>query len=257
MVVTEKRGLMKQEHLNAQWVALAHAWIKEARTGRNPTRNGLLDEPMLRLCGDVAGLKVLDCGCGEGRFCRILLARGAAAVLGLDLCEPMIKAAQELDAPGAEYRIADVQNLSFITDETFDLAISYLNHCDLADFMANIRAVFRVLRVHGRFIIANLHPMRSATGSWLRTPTGEKLHVILDRYFEEGERNWRMMGVDFTNFHRTLETYLTGFLSTGFILEHLIEPTLTREQLERYPELDDEVRVPNFIIFGLRKPAAR
>jgi hypothetical protein len=29
---------------------------------------------------------------------------------------------------------------------------------------------------------------------------------------------------------------------------------VTREQLKEYPELDDEARVPNFIIYILRKP---
>ncbi len=75
---------------------LAPLWVKEAREGRNSTRNGLLDPPILEACGDVEGLSVLDCGCGEGRFCRILVERGARYVLGLDSCELMIEAAQEL-----------------------------------------------------------------------------------------------------------------------------------------------------------------
>ncbi|MGE5549763.1 MAG: SAM-dependent methyltransferase, partial [Bacteroidota bacterium] len=83
---------------------------------------------------------------------------------------------------------------------------------------------------------------------------GEKLHVILDRYFEETERHWRMMGTELTNFHRTLSTYIRGFLTAGFVLADLIEPTITKEQLKDYPQLDDELRVPNFIIYALKKP---
>lgn len=67
------------------------------------------------------------------------------------------------------------------------IAVSYLNQCDLPDFKANNREIFRILRPEGRFVIANLHPMRSAAGGWQRTDDGEKRHVILDRYFEEGE----------------------------------------------------------------------
>jgi len=207
---------IRREDLQREWLALAPAWIKEAREGRNPTRNGLLDEPTLVACGDVRGLRILDCGCGEGRFCRILVERGAGYVLGLDLCPPMITAAQALQSDRDEYRVADVQDLGFLDDESFDLAVSYLNQCDLPDFRANTREVCRVLRRGGRFVIANLHPMRSAGGGWQRTPDGEKEHVILDRYFDEGVRRWRMMGVDFTNFHRTLSTYIRTFLSEGF-----------------------------------------
>jgi ubiquinone/menaquinone biosynthesis C-methylase UbiE len=245
---------IKTIDLKKEWKQLAPAWIREVREGTNATRRGLLDRPMNEACGDVLGLKVLDCGCGEGRFCRMLLDRGAEHVLGVDLCAPMIDAARELATGGDAYAVADVQDLSFLGDHTFDLAVSYLNQCDLPDFEANTREVFRVLKPGGRFTIANLHPMRSAVGGWLRTDDGAKQHVILDRYFEEGERRWKMMGVHFTNFHRTLSTYIQGYQQAGFAIEEIVEPTVNAENLERFPELDDELRVPNFIVFVLRKP---
>ena len=96
---------MNHDELKREWIALAPAWIREAREGVNPTRTGLLDRPMLQACGDVTGVRALDCGCGEGRFCRMLAQRGAAYVLGLDLCAPMIEAACELKAERDEYRV--------------------------------------------------------------------------------------------------------------------------------------------------------
>ncbi len=80
------------------------------------------------------------------------------------------------------------------------------------------------------------------------------MHVILDNYFDEGERHWEMMGVRFTNFHRSLSTYINNFIETGFVVKRIIEPTVTTEQLNVYPDLDDELRVPNFIVYVLQKP---
>ena len=245
---------MSRNDLQQEWLELSEPWIKETREGRNSNRKGLLDLPMLEACGSVEGLKVLECGCGEGRFCRMLVAQGAGAVLGMDLCGPMIEAARELQSQREEYRVADVQNMSFIEDETFDLAISYLNQCDLPDFRANNREVFRVLKKGARFIVANLHPMRSAEGNWQRTPDGKKQHVILDNYFDESERHWKILGSDLTNFHRSLSTYTNNFLNTGFRIVGLVEPTVTEANLKIYPELNDELRVPNFIIYILLKP---
>lgn len=165
-----------RQALRKEWEALAPKWIQEVREGRNSVRAGMLDGLMLEACGDVSGLRVLDSGCGEGRFSRMLTERGAGYVLGLDLCEPMIQAAKELATDRDEYMVADVQDLGFLDDASFDLAVSYLNQCDLPDFEANTREVYRVLKQGGRFVIANVHPMRS-TGKWYRSPEGKKLHV--------------------------------------------------------------------------------
>src|SRR5262245_11594196 len=130
---------MVSDDLRREWRALAPAWIKEVRDGRNAPREGLLDPNMLEACGNVEGLRILDCGCGEGRFARRLVQRGAQYVLGVDLCQPMIEAARELQSKREEYCIGDVQDLSFIQDQTFDIAVSYLNQCDLSAFAANTR----------------------------------------------------------------------------------------------------------------------
>ena len=250
---TEKS--VSSDELREEWRRMAPAWIKESRFGRNPSRNGLLDAPMLQACGEVRGSEILDSGCGEGRFSRMLVERGAKRVLGLDLCEAMIEAAKELATGKDAYQVADVQDLRFLKDESFDLAVSYLNQCDLAEFGANTREVFRVLRRGGRFVVANVHPMRSAVGAWQKAEDGTKQHVILDRYFEEEARQWTMLEVEFTNFHRTLSTYFREYREAGFWVEEIVEPTVDAAGLRQYPELEDERRVPNFIVFALRKPA--
>lgn len=240
---------MRISRLTQQWLELAPTWIKECRAGRNAIRAGFLDKAVIGACGCVQGLEVLDVGCGEGRFCRMLVDQGAKRVLGVDFCEPMIQAARELATGKESYRIGDAQHLSFLADRSFDLAISYLNQCDLRDFAANSREVSRILRPGGRFVICNLHPMRSATGGWQKNADGSKQHAILDRYFDEGERNWDVLGTALTNFHRTLSTYVTEYRRCRFTIEKLIEPTIDPADLEHYPELEDELRVPNFIIF--------
>lgn len=239
--------------LRSEWEALAPSWIDRTRYQGDAHREGLLDDYMLAACGAVNGLRILDSGCGEGRFCRMLAERGAAEVLGIDLCQPLIAAAKTLPRANLSYRVGDAEDLSEIQAESLDLVVSYLNQCDLPQFERNNEAAHRILKKNGRFIVANLHPMRSAVGGWKKDANGRKEHAIVDHYFEEGQRSWKMLNVDFTNFHRTLATYMNAFLKTGFTLEKLIEPRPTAEQMQQYPDIEDEDRVPNFIIYILRK----
>ena len=147
--------------------------------------------------------------------------------------------------------VGDVQSLTFLADASFDLAISYLNQCDLPDFAANTREVYRILKGGSRFVVANLHPMRSAPGQWQRGGAGEKLHVAVDHYFDEGPRRFTMMGMPLTNFHRTLSTY-------KHVLAPLYFETVDHgppEVLSRYPDLTMSCACPTHI-YVLRKEAA-
>ena len=74
------------------WQASAAAYIGFQDAG-DRNRTMLLDPVMLDLCGDVRGQHMLDLGCGEGRFCRMLAERGAS-VTGIDPIAEMIAASR-------------------------------------------------------------------------------------------------------------------------------------------------------------------
>ena len=244
---------MRQEDLNREWLELAPKWIAEMRYGRNAHRKGLLDSYMLAGCGDVNGLSVLDSGCGEGRFSRISASAGATKVVGVDLCETMIEAARELEHEAVQYICGDVQNLDFLTGD-FDLAVSYLNQSDVPDFEANTRELFRLLKPQGKFVVSIVHPLRSSLGTWHYDEGGNRQHMMVDKYFCERSRPRTMFDLPLTNFHRTLSTYAQTYIKAGFIISNLEEPRVSVDSLKSYPELEDERRVPNFILFELTKP---
>ena len=96
--------------LRDRWTALSDYWINLMETNQSIHREGMLDGWMLEAVGDVTGLKVIDLGCGEGRFSRMLAERGAG-VTGVDFCEPFIEYAQQHRARDEEYLLGDMQNL--------------------------------------------------------------------------------------------------------------------------------------------------
>ena len=214
----------------------------------DPHREGLLDQWMLEAVGSVKGLKVIDLGCGEGRFCRMLAERGAN-VTGIDFIPQFIKYASAHKVGNETYLIGDVQKLSQYVDQSFDLAVSYVTLVDMPDFRSAILEAYRVLRTGGHFVVCNVQPMSTAGNCWVKDGDGVKLHFRLDDYFDESER---AMG-SLTDFHRTLSTYINTFLGAGFRLDGIREPKPSPEQLERYPDVADFLRVPHFIIYLLSK----
>lgn len=143
-----------KRRLRAQWAVMADEWIAAVEMGgdRNAHREGLLDPWMLDAVGDVLGLDVIDLGCSEGRFSRMLAERGAR-VTGLDLSKRFIEYAAEHRAKDEEYIRGDMEALSGIGDASFDLAVSYITLVDVPDHESAIGEAFRVLRPKGRFVV--------------------------------------------------------------------------------------------------------
>ena len=238
--------------LRSQWTESAQDWIETDQA----VRTGMLDSWMLDALGDVSGKSVIDIGCGEGRFCRLLTELGAV-VTGIDLTAALIEQARNVGSKRERYLVGDAEDLAGVRDDGFDLAVSYIVLTDLLDYRRSIREAYRVLRPGGRFIVCNIHPMRSAamnTDGWI-SDRSRKLFYPVDNYTEEGPREFLWWRGPVINMHRTLSSYVSAFLDAGFALEALQEPIPSEEQLAEHPNFDDEPRVPNFIIYVLKKPS--
>jgi SAM-dependent methyltransferase len=247
-----------KEQMAAEWTDFAQNWIDRIRSPRgDPSRVALLDDWMLDAVGNVEGADVIDLGCGEGRFSRMLASLGAR-VTGVDLSAPMIAAAAGASPTSARetYAVGDMENLRAIAPDAFDIAVAYLTLVDVHDLASAVRETYRILRPGGRFVVCNLAPMVTAGNMWVKYGDGTKIHYRLDNYMDESARAMVMCGAVFHNFHRTLSTYINGFLSAGFALEGVSEPVPNQEQLIRDPSNADSLRVPLFIIYLLRKPPA-
>lgn len=237
------------ERLQTQWAESAQDWIETDQS----IRAEMLDRWMFDSLGEVAGKSVIDIGCGEGRFSRLLSERGAT-VTGVDLTEAFIERARSLSSESETYLVGNAEDLRGISSDVFDLAISYIVLVDLLDFRSAINAAYRVLRPGGRFIVCNIHPMRSSvSGGWIRQGD-RKLFYPVDDYTCEGPREFTWWSRSFVNMHRTLSGYISAFLDAGFTLRALHEPVPSSEELAANPTFDDEYRIPNFIIYVLEKP---
>jgi SAM-dependent methyltransferase len=109
------------------------------------------------------GMRVLDVGCGVGRWSRLLAARGAS-VVGVDLSPTMIAQAQQrAQADGVadrcRFRVQDLSQLK--VDEQFDmiLGVTVLQHIlDAAALRSALTAMTAHLAPGGRMVLLEAAP---------------------------------------------------------------------------------------------------
>ncbi|MGW5645158.1 MbtH family NRPS accessory protein [Saccharopolyspora sp. NPDC003752] len=127
----------------------------------SPFRRYLELPTVFSFLGDIAGLDVLDIGCGSGVYTRLLKRRGARRAVGLDLMPGMVEHAREIEeaAPvGAEYLAGGLPSK---LNGTFDvvLAVYVLPYAtDSAQLADLCRTAARALRPGGRLVTLPVNP---------------------------------------------------------------------------------------------------
>lgn len=172
-----------------------------------------------RLLEEVAGLRVLDAGCGTGRHAVRLAGRGAA-VTGVDFSEGMLaRASAKPGAEGARWVRHDLEQppLPFEAG-AFERVVSglVLDHIErLEPFLRELR---RVCAVGGRVVLTVVHPavLLKGLSSRLKDPaTGE---LILPAYYPH-----------------QVSDYVMAAMRAGLRLEELCERAATEELVARVP----------------------
>jgi len=166
---------------------------------------GIPDETDLRLCGDVAGKRVIELG-ANGGAAAAFASRGAKAIVvdpspaALDVARAR---AAELSAPGEELRVechqGDLADLGFATSASVDLVFSASVLGEVDDLARVCRQVHRVLREGAALVFSVSHPVAAMLD-------GDR---IVKRYGEGG---------------RTLSDVFMTLTRANFNVEVLAEP---------------------------------
>jgi ubiquinone/menaquinone biosynthesis C-methylase UbiE len=261
---------MNHEEVGRFWNGNAEAWTRLARAGYDIYRDHLNTPAFFEMLPDVAGLRGLDIGCGEGHNTRMLARRGAR-VTGIDIAEVFIAHARraEADEPlGITYRVASAVELPF-ADRTFDFATGFMSFMDIPETDRVIAEAFRVLRPGGFLQFSICHPctdtphrrnLRDASGRTYAIEVGDYFRNIegdVDEWLFSAAPPEATRGVPkfrISRFTRTLAQWLNLLIDAGFRLEKLAEPRPSDETVADCPALQDAQVAPYFLHLRMRKP---
>lgn len=212
-------------------------------------------EGELGLLGDVAGLDVIELGCGTAYFSALLAKRGARPV-GVDITPAQLQTARQcqrefgLEFPLIEASAEDVP----LPNESFDLAISEYGASLWCDPARWIPEAARLLRPGGRLVF-----LTGSTLLILCSPeegyAGERL---LRPQFGMRRFEWSSGGVEF---HMSHGDWIRELRASGFEIVDLIEIQAPREaethEYYDYVTADWARKWPAENLWVARKTAAR
>jgi ubiquinone/menaquinone biosynthesis C-methylase UbiE len=262
--MAEQKPTFDAASVRASWDRAADAWEHGQESGRDYYRLEFFGPAQVAVCGDVAGMRLLDVGCGNGYFSREMARRGAE-VTGVDISPRMIEHARQHESSsrlGIDYVVGDAAQIATTFPAgSFDIATSCMALQDMPNVPAVLHAVHAVLRPGSRFVPSITHPCTDTPfREWQREDTGAKRCLCIDRYFERTvlEFTWQRWIYEFTTsaLHAPLEDWFDWIVGAGFAVRALREPRPTDEALRARPDLEDASKVPYYIIFDLLRGAA-
>ncbi len=234
-------------------------WMDYIHSDGGQVVRDVVDPLMLREV-EAAGKRVLDVGCGEGYFARVLRAEGAAEVVGCDMSENLLARARAQD-PDGSYHVADI-NTSTLDLGTFDAITASM----VLMYLPNLDRVFKNIAASlgpsGRFVASMTNPYYSVpVGRWawglrsglyssfdpkkrslrltLRQIAGVVLGrfewvLVVDNYFETRWVQKNLGSAMAPHYHQPFSAYLNAASSNGLRLTAFLEPRISSDVLDKY-----------------------
>jgi len=254
------------------WNVISRSYQKETRISLEDVHYGPISpgESKLRLLGNVNGKNVLEIGCGGGQN-AIVLAKWGAIAVGLDNSEEQIEYAKKLAKKNqvkVPFFVGNMEKLKMFPDETFDIVLSSFAIDYVENLEQTFQEVFRVLQKIGLFVFCAVHPIANR-GRVVRY--GKRRMWAIGNYFDRRKRTWtwKTKGkiAKFRGYHRTIQDYFNLIVTTGFVVEKILEPEpypldkMSEAERKRIPYLHQDYvkeydlwrKIPFTILFKARK----
>lgn len=177
---------------------------------------------ILSLIGNPRGLRILDAGCGDGLYARLLADLGASHITGVDCADDFVELARRKSEDYGvriEYHLAFIQDFFGNSDCDLVLGSFILNYArSLEEAVKYCMAIASHLKPGGRFVGFNNNPFEVFSGERYAqygfrkamSGSGEGREVI---YKVDG------MTDPIVNYYLNPQTHEQAFLESGLKLE--------------------------------------
>jgi len=242
---------------DTSWKKVA-GWYDKTVKDDDSYQKNVIYPNLSRWFQDLRGRKVIDVGCGQGFFSRLLAEKGAT-VTGVDSGDSLLALAIK-ENKNIKYVKADAQNLSFAKAGEFDMALCVLSLQNMENLKAVLGEISRILKPGGKLIAVLNHPaFRIPQNSSWGFDEGNKIQYRrIDSYLFPAKikidmhPSEKIKKVYTYSFHHSLQDYMKALSATSFAIVKLEEWISHRKsQIGPRAKAEDIARkeIPVFMAF--------
>lgn len=185
-----------------------------------PFYGAFISEEKCQLFGDLAGVKVLEIGCGTGHSLQYLGERQASELWGMDISAEQIgKAEQHLAAHDLSAKLicSPMEEECGIPANYFDYVYSVYGIGWTTDLEGTFSRIASYLKKDGVFIFSWSHPIHKCVAA------ENDLLLFKKSYFDESWYSVSIGGGVLSLSDRKLSTYVNALAKAGFVIEQMVE----------------------------------
>jgi ubiquinone/menaquinone biosynthesis C-methylase UbiE len=228
---------------STSWGGVAD-WYEEHLKGEDTYHAKVIAPNLMRILNPAEGMRILDLGCGEGYFSRLIHESGAT-VIGADIAQELISAAKKR-TPDIAYHVASAESLRFAGMADFNAVICVLALQNMEKLDVVLREIARVVKPQGRVLIVLNHPILRIPkkSSWGWDAEAKIQYRRIDSYLSQSRASIEMApgkkSAEVTwSFHRSLQDYVKAFAACGFSITRL-EEWISHKKSENGPRAHAE-----------------
>lgn len=194
---------------------------------------------ILKLLGNIKNKKIIEFGSGSGYWTRILTKKGAKCI-GVDSSKEQIERAiknEKKNPLGIKYILGNITNLKEIKSNQFDYVFIefVLLEIPKKELLVKLfKEAHRVLKKDGKLFISDMHPFDPII-------IHERFKLPKNfNYFQSGAKMIAYAKqldntmISFTDYHWTLEDYISSITNAGFLISDIREPIPTKSMIKKF-----------------------
>lgn len=258
----------RQNNKSTSWGKEAAWYDKLLEESAETYQSKVILPNIVRIIDPKPGEVVVELGCGQGFFSRVI-AKSGAKVIGIDIGKELVHIAEEraakerIPSKNISFYTASADNAKMVASRSADVILVILALQNMKNLAGVVGEIKRIMKQDGRVIMVLNHPAFRVikNSDWGYDDATKTQYRKVSKYLSQFEATVDMhpgdkkINTTTRSFHRSLQDYMKAFAKEGLAITR-IEEWISHKESQKGPrqQAEDIARkeIPMFMCVELR-----